>query len=68
MRLKDKEWHFKTIIINKLVAQYKGKWGTTNEPICFLVTIKDNGTRVMFRADSVTQLFKLIKNEGRIYL
>ena len=67
-RLKDKEWHYKTIVINKSRAQFKDKFGIISEPICFLVTIKDNGKRVMFRADSVRELFDLIKQEGMIYL
>ena len=68
-RLKDKIWHEKTIVIHRLVEQYKDKLCSERIPICFLVTIKDGRQyRTMFRADSLKELWKLIEQEGRFYL
>jgi len=67
-KLKDKNWHYLTIRIRKLVVQYKNGFMTSNEPTYFLVTLEDGYSKTMFRADSVTELFKKIKEEGRIYL
>jgi len=68
-RLKDKIWHEKTIVIHRLVEQYKDDMSTENKAVCFLVTVKDGlGARTMFRADSVNELWKLLKSESRIYL
>ncbi len=40
-RLTDKIWHFKTIIIRKLVEQYRDSSGHENRPVCFFISIKD---------------------------
>jgi len=66
---KEKTYPYKTIIISKLVKEYKDKLGSEHVPICFLVTIKDgNQYRTMFRADTLKELWKLIEQEGRFYL
>jgi len=68
-QFKEKTYPYKTIIIHKLVKEYKDKLGSEHVPICFLVTIKDgNQYRTMFRADSLKELWKLIEQEGKFYL
>jgi hypothetical protein len=58
------------IVIDNLVKQTGNKLGFTNEPICFLVTIKDplSKGQTMFRADSVKELWKMIEQESRLWL
>ena len=67
-RLKDKECHYKTIRITKYIHRYKTGAITQHKPQCFLVTIDCGHIKVAFRADSVRELFKKIKEEGRFYL
>ena len=72
MKIKTKEIIVKDciIVIDKLVKRTEDKLGFTNEPICFLVTIKDplSKGQTMFRADSVKELWKMIEHESRLCL
>ena len=72
MKTKVKEIIIKDciIVIDKLVKRTEDKLGFTNEPICFLVTIKDplSKGQTMFRADSVKELWKMIEQESRLWL
>jgi hypothetical protein len=66
-RLKNKLWNICNIKIDHWVAQYKEGAMTTNKTIAFLVKIKTAyGTQIMFRADSVKDLWKMIKYETMI--
>ena len=69
-KLKDIIFTHCIITIKKLQHRYKEDLGIRNENECFLVTMREpsSGRRIMFRADSVEQLFDLIKQEGRFYL
>ena len=62
-KLKDKVWRNCTIKIDRLVEQTKDSFMTTNKTIAFLVTIDSYGSRTMFRADSTSQLWFLLKQE-----
>ena len=66
-KLKDKVWRDCTIKIDRLVEQYQEDIMTTNKTIGFLVNIEFNkGRNTMFRANSVRELWKMIKHFSMI--
>lgn len=67
-KLKDKVWNICNIKIDHYVAQYKEGDMTTNKTLGFLVEIRTGHRKqIMFRANNIRDLWKMIKHETMIY-
>jgi hypothetical protein len=67
VKLKDKVLNICNIKIDHYIAQDKENGMTTNKTIGFLVTIKNGHNKIMFRADTINDLWKEIKYRAGVY-